>query len=210
MSNQRISRYEEYQKKIFGDFGIKKNDLVLDIGSGENPFPSATTITDLYPNDNIHREGLDMVKDDRLFANLDVQSMPLVANKSFDFVYCSHVLEHVNNPEKACQELMRVGKRGYIETPSRLNEILFGHKTHRWIIEIINNTLFFQKLKDWEAMHILSKDMWKIWGAMMLNEEPKNPVEAIFYKLEHMRINYPQSFYTMFQWKDSFEFKVIE
>jgi len=33
-------------------------------------------------------------------------------DKSFDFVYCAHVLEHVDDPIRACREIMRVGKRG--------------------------------------------------------------------------------------------------
>ena len=37
---------------------------------------------------------------------------------SFDYVYASHVLEHVDSPELTCKEIMRVGSAGYIETPS--------------------------------------------------------------------------------------------
>ncbi len=41
---------------------------------------------------------------------------------SFDYVYASHILEHVDAPGWACSEIMRVGSAGYIETPSPLLE----------------------------------------------------------------------------------------
>ena len=44
-------------------------------------------------------------------------------DKTFDFVVCSHLLEDVRDPITVCRELCRVGKAGYIETPSRIREI---------------------------------------------------------------------------------------
>jgi len=206
-----ISRYEEYQKQIFGDFGIKEGHKVLDVGYGDRSFPLATHAIDPIEDDaeKFYRTYPLQILEGVEYYKCYIEKTPF-QNKYFDFVYCSHVLEHIENPEKACKELMRVAKRGYIESPSRLNEVLFGHSPHRWIIEVINNTLFFQKLKDWESMHILSDDMWKAWVTMNFNKEPKNPMETVFRKLEYMRTNNPQSFYTMFQWEDSFEFKIVE
>ena len=47
----------------------------------------------------------------------DVTALPFQSD-SFDYVYASHVLEHVDSPTSACREVMRVGHAGYIETPS--------------------------------------------------------------------------------------------
>ena len=47
----------------------------------------------------------------------DVTALPFQSG-SFDYVYASHVLEHVDSPTSACREVMRVGHAGYIETPS--------------------------------------------------------------------------------------------
>gem|GEM_PF-6800036 len=32
----------------------------------------------------------------------------------FDFVVCSHTLEDVRNPGRGCEEILRVGKAGYL------------------------------------------------------------------------------------------------
>jgi SAM-dependent methyltransferase len=64
------------------------------------------------------------------------------ANRAFDFVYASHVLEHVVDPVQACREIMRVGAAGYIETPSPFLEqgLAIGdesspeHWYHRWFV----------------------------------------------------------------------------
>ena len=73
-------------------------------------------------------------------------------NGAFDFVYCSHVLEHVTDPASACEELMRVGRRGYIETPTRMSDIMFNYTHlrdhHRWHVNRIGTTLVFM---EWES-----------------------------------------------------------
>lgn len=63
--------------------------------------------------------------------------MSAFRDKEFDFVYCSHVLEHVRDPAKACAELMRIGKRGFIETPTRGKDLWLGTaavSNHRWAV----------------------------------------------------------------------------
>jgi ubiquinone/menaquinone biosynthesis C-methylase UbiE len=69
-----------------------------------------------------------------------VESLPF-KDKTFDYVYASHVLEHTRNPEAACQELMRIARAGYIETPSPFYEQGYnyphpnrGWSFHRWFV----------------------------------------------------------------------------
>lgn len=51
----------------------------------------------------------------------DVQDLPFKDN-SFDTVYATHILEHVENPAKALHELIRVAKyQVYIEVPHRFS-----------------------------------------------------------------------------------------
>jgi len=77
-------------------------------------------------------------------------------NKEFDFVVCSHLLEDIRDPVWVCREMMRVGKRGYIETPSReaeskmgiggkwkIHRKVVGYSHHRWFVELIDNKLVF-------------------------------------------------------------------
>ena len=66
------------------------------------------------------------------------------ADNSFDYIICSHVLEHVEKPELLIHELMRVGSRGYIETPSEIAERLYGWPYHNWIVNLIDGKLVIQ------------------------------------------------------------------
>src|SRR5206468_1308378 len=101
---------------------------VLDIGSGHNPFKGATLVVDFDLKEGRDRHGNPLVVPEpaRLFA-ADVQALPFQA-RSFDYVYASHVLEHVYWPGDACREIMRVGSAGYVETPSPLLEQGLAYK----------------------------------------------------------------------------------
>ena len=89
-------RYSLYQARLF-DFGIRPSDKVLDVGSGNVPFPSATHLADLAPSDNHYgRAGVPFKYVQGKPVHIcDIEKMDCFADKEFDFVYCSHVLEHV-------------------------------------------------------------------------------------------------------------------
>src|SRR5262249_8806039 len=62
----------------------------------------------------------------------------------------SQTLEDLRDPLWVCSEIIRVGKRGYIEVPSRLaescrgiepNQVGWSH--HRWLIDIVDNHVHF-------------------------------------------------------------------
>jgi SAM-dependent methyltransferase len=112
-----------YQQRYIG-FDIEPGQRVLDVGSGGYPFPYATVLTDRLVDDSPSRRER-LVTMNKLFVVSDVQELPF-GNKSFDFVYCSHMLQCVKDPLAACREVMRVGKRGYIETPTLGKDTLFA------------------------------------------------------------------------------------
>jgi hypothetical protein len=72
-------------------------------------------------------------------------------DKEIDFVFCSHTLEDIRDPIFVCSEIVRVGKRGYIEVPSWIAECSLGTESpsyagwchHRWIVEINGSELEF-------------------------------------------------------------------
>lgn len=137
-----------FERKIFIK-NIKKGDLVLDIGSGDKPFWRADVIVDKYLEDNQQRHSGAMVYDKRkIFIEGDVEKLPF-KDKVFDFVFCSHLLEHVENPDKAIAELTRVAKRGYIEVPYGIVDLLKPFPPHLWFCDYKNNKLVFrQKEKE--------------------------------------------------------------
>lgn len=88
--------------------------VVVEIGPGTCPFALATEFIDWQPRP--HLEG-------KPVYHLDLNSEPLpYADQSVDFIYCRHVLEDMYNPMWLCQEINRVAKAGYIETPSPIAE----------------------------------------------------------------------------------------
>jgi len=192
------SRYS-YQKK-YVDFNIGKNDKVLDVGSGGYPFPPATHLADLYCGETTHRSEK-FVSDKRPVTVCDILNMPF-ANKEFDFVYCSHVLEHVQDPARACEELMRVGRRGYIETPTRLSDIMLNFtrlkEHHKWHINHLGNTIVFMEWKDAER-----RDM----GTKHFEEELLSPWKNPFQDMFNDNID---MFVNMMQWNDRFDYIVID
>lgn len=136
-----------YQEKHV-DFNIRPGDRVLDIGTGGYPFPYATVVADKFLEESPFRHE-DLVTGNKPFVQADIHELGF-RDKAFDFVYCSHVLEVIENPLRACRELMRVGKRGYIETPILGKDGLFAWATNlqKWhVVAIGQNLCFFEYSK---------------------------------------------------------------
>ncbi len=104
---------------------------VLDVGPGGYPHPRATHYLDVNP-ENLRPLIADGKK--TLFMNLDRELD--IPTKEFDFVWCSHVLEHVENPAKVAAELSRIGKQGVIILPSAIKEGIFNFEEddHKWLV----------------------------------------------------------------------------
>lgn len=182
----------EYQNKL-NQFHIAPDAVVLDVGSGHYPFPFATILSDLYLEESPHRTE-NLVRDHRPLLKLDIRSLPF-AEKSIDFVYCSHILEHVEDPLQACLEIMRVGKQGYIETPTLCKDGLFawsGDASHRWHVLAIDNTIFFFEYSDRQKKGIRSR----AWQDLIFADS-YHPLQAAFYENQDF-------FNTMFMWSNLF------
>jgi len=123
---------------------IRPNDFVLEIGSGHNPKTRSDILCDKFIEDNEQRGG--KIVTDRPTVEADGQYLPFSDN-AFDYVICSHVLEHVEDPHLLIAELMRVAKRGYIETPSEIGERIYGWQYHNWVVNLIDGQLVLQKNK---------------------------------------------------------------
>jgi ubiquinone/menaquinone biosynthesis C-methylase UbiE len=123
---------------------VPDSGTILDVASGHYPFPRATILSERYLGDTLDRKEA-LTRDARPMVVLDIHHLPFKA-KSVDYIYCSHVLEHIEDPERACAELMRVGKAGYIETPTLMKDSLFAWAEdihHKWHVVHINNRLVF-------------------------------------------------------------------
>ena len=72
------------------------------------------------------------------------------SDNAFDYVICSHVLEHVPQCEinLLMNEMQRVSKRGYIEFPSIYFESIYNYDVHLNILDCFENTLYLLDKKD--------------------------------------------------------------
>lgn len=142
-------------------FAVKPEEKVLDIGSGDSPFAPADVLCERFPWDDNERTA--RFKQDRPLVIGDIEALPF-KDKAFDFIHCSHVLEHTFHPEKAIAELMRVGRRGYIEVPSSYYEkTLRSYAGHLWFIQEENGTLVFKPkprgIVDQEQINVLEQQL---------------------------------------------------
>jgi len=118
---------------------------ILEIGPGHNPFKGATHLLEMDVHEGRERGGNALCVPDaaRLIIG-EATALPFGPG-TFDYVYASHVLEHVKQPGEACREILRAGRAGYIETPSPFleqglalrDETAPEHWFHRWFVFVV-------------------------------------------------------------------------
>lgn len=129
---------------------------VLDLGSGPNPVAGATAAVDLFLGADQRSHGAGGAIDPAAlaargirFVNQSIDEPLPFAKGEFGFVYSSHVIEHVANPGRACDEMMRVGTAGLVRCPSAMAEYMYGREYHRWLVLQRGGTLLFaEKTRD--------------------------------------------------------------
>lgn len=104
---------------------------VLDIGSGHNPHPRADVLLERDVDADDARGGVSIDTSDPRLVVGDALEMPF-RDGEFDYVIASHVAEHVDDPERLCRELTRVGRAGYVETPGWFGDRLLREDYHPW------------------------------------------------------------------------------
>jgi SAM-dependent methyltransferase len=165
--------------------------LVLEVGAGGNPYPRANVMLDAMES-TIERNEQILVKDRPLVLG-SCEELPF-KDKSFDFIVASHVLEHTADPEKFLNELMRVGKAGYIETPEGWFEKMVPFTYHRLEVSADKEKLLIRKKSSWKPDEIAT-----LWEAKLSSSKPLR---------KFLRIN-PDLNTLRFYWKNYIDFKVI-
>ena len=165
MSNTNLETYPSGDHDLlFARLGLNAEARILDIGGGAHPFSYAQVVVDRdFSAGNEHRDGAGAVlnKTKHSYVQADIEALPF-ADHAFDFAICLHVLEHVEFPERACKELMRVAKGGFIEVPRKWTEYYAGHPTHRWLISEDKGSLIFEPItiNDSPFMNFVLPPLW--------------------------------------------------
>jgi len=180
---------------------------VLDIGSGHRPHIDATHLVDLY-TDNDHERGKKLKRIGKVMIQANVEALPF-KGKTFQYIYASHVLEHTTDPSEACRELVRVGKSGYIETPDPFYEQGYGYpgndrgwSFHKWFVWLnTEGVLIFEQKTGG-----LKTQLCKCRHANFVHKIYDNVADLNkLHKILPRECNY-----TCFEWKDKFEFRVLD
>jgi SAM-dependent methyltransferase len=170
---------------------VPKNALVLEVGAGGNPYPRANVMLDAMES-TIERNEQALIKDRPLVLGL-CEELPF-KDKSFDFIIASHVLEHTADPEKFLNELMRVGKAGYIETPEGWFEKMCAFTYHRLEVSANREKLFIRKKPSWKPDEIAT-----LWDLKLAKSKPLFDFLRINPDLNHLR----------FYWKDKIDYEIV-
>ncbi len=68
------------------------------------------------------------------FVQGDIQDLHIFRDKQFGAVYAAHVLEHVDDPDRALKELRRVSHNVFVITPLPIFPWVWLHPEHKWIM----------------------------------------------------------------------------
>jgi SAM-dependent methyltransferase len=170
---------------------IPADALVLEVGSGGNPYPRSNVLLDAYAETR-ERHWEALVHDRPTVLSFG-ENLPF-KDKAFDYLIAAHVLEHTPYPEKFLAELQRVARAGFIETPDAFMERINPYKDHRLEVTVRDGELFIRKKADW----IYDADLVELYekrakAIITLETIPRHAAEF------HMR----------YFWKDEIKFTVV-
>jgi SAM-dependent methyltransferase len=127
---------------------IHEKDRVLEIGPGNTPFHRSDVLLELEyasDEDRIKQFGHDQVlQTSKQIVFYNGTKFPFEDN-SFDYVICSHVLEHVDDVELFLKEIFRVAKRGYFEYPLLPYDYLYNIGAHLNFLKFDGHKMYLMK-----------------------------------------------------------------
>ena len=143
----------DFFAKIYPGLMVKSHELVVDLGSGDKPFWRADVCVDKQAFAKEHRfTSTTTTRSVGMYIDSDVASTPFVEH-AFDFSFCSHLLEHVEEPGTVIEEIMRISNRGYIAVPDGMFEMISPYPSHLWFVFYDKGVLVFvRKSKNMQAV----------------------------------------------------------
>ncbi len=130
---------------------IKKTDRVLEIGPGTSPHSRSDVLLEKKFDDDLEHAkqcgGTPIARSDPRTVFYDGDRFPF-SDGEFDYVICSHVVEHVKDVNNFFSEMFRVGKSGYIEYPLIYYEYVFDIPEHLNVFMMRENVLIYAKKNE--------------------------------------------------------------
>ena len=130
---------------------IEQNDRVLEIGPGGTPHPRANVFLEkIYenPDDARRQRGkTPALKTDKEIFFYEGDKFPF-NDDEFDYVICSHVLEHVENVDIFISEINRIAKKGYLEYPTVYYDYIYDFPEHTTFVLKRKNTINWMLKKE--------------------------------------------------------------
>jgi ubiquinone/menaquinone biosynthesis C-methylase UbiE len=135
---------------------------ILDVGSGYAPHPQATILSDAFLGRTIHRGPRELLLDERPFILCSAEYLPF-KKQTIDILYCSAVLEHVDNPTLSLEEFKRVSKRYIVKVPKSISEAFFdvNYPGHKWACNPDGTFTPFQQKTWMVCLQRLLSFFWK-------------------------------------------------
>lgn len=181
---------------------VRPTDIVLDVGGGSKPFSRADYVLDFQAWDYQREQGDMWFRDlwpkphfsKGTWIQWDLCSREPwpFKDKQFDFVFCRHTVEDIRDPVWVCQEMVRVAKSGYLETPSRIVESIpgiersryCGYSHHHWLCEQtaagIQFTFKHAQLHGYSRFHLTVGPQFGAGAAQHSWIESTDPLRQIF------------------------------
>ena len=180
---------------------IKAKDHVLEIGPGALPHPRA----DIYLERIFETE--EGARSQRGDASRVAYQKPVVyydggrfpfEDEEFDYVICSHVLEHIPLEElqQFISEIQRIAHKGYIEFPSVFYEFINYSDVHKWFMNYRSGSILFLDKTTFK-----SNNIHKIFRELFYGKDPY--MHTAFKRFKDF-------FFLGFEWAERINFKIVD
>jgi ubiquinone/menaquinone biosynthesis C-methylase UbiE len=180
---------------------IAEGDKVLEVGPGGNPHPRANVLLEKIFDDEViataQRGYAPKPKTKKEIVYYSGPTFPF-KDGEFDYVICSHVLEHIPFAELSnfIFELQRVAKAGYIEFPTIFYELINHQDVHLWYMYYRDETILFLDKSIFKSnyVHKVMREMF--WG--------KDNYMANAFR------RYRELFFCYLEWSNKINYRIVK
>lgn len=179
---------------------IGPSDRVLEVGPGSLPHKRSNVFLERRIDDpelaSAQRGHQPSAADESRMVYYDGGRFPF-SDGEFDYVICSHVIEHVA-PEELdpfIGELRRVAPRGYLEFPSVFYELICYPDVHLWMMNLRAGRMLFLDKRRFRSSFIHQAFREMFYG-------PDDYVYQTF-------LRYREFYFCGFEWQGEIDYAIV-